>query len=45
MHGELLKRVPLFEGLSNNELTALSDVATLRVFPKDRVVILSLIHI
>ena len=41
MHGELLKRVPLFEGLSNNELTALSDVATLRVFPKDRVVIMA----
>lgn len=41
MHSELLKRVPLFEGLSDDELGALSDVAMLRVFPKDRVVIMA----
>ena len=41
MHSELLKRVPLFEGLSDDELEALSDVALLRVFPKDRVVIMA----
>ena len=41
MHSELLKRVPLFEGLSDAELTALSEVAMLRVFPKDRVVIMA----
>ena len=41
MHSELLKGVPLFEGLSDDELHALSDVALLRVFPKDRVVIMA----
>ncbi|MEE2752531.1 MAG: Crp/Fnr family transcriptional regulator [Candidatus Latescibacterota bacterium] len=41
MHSELLKQVPLFEGLSDNELRALSEVAMLRVFPKDRVVIMA----
>ncbi len=41
MHQELLKRVPLFEGLTNDELAGLSQVAMLRVFPKDRVVILA----
>ena len=41
MHSELLKRVPLFEGLNDDELEALSDVALLRVFPKDRVVIMA----
>ena len=41
MHSELLKQVPLFEGLSDYELNALSEVAMLRVFPKDRVVIMA----
>ena len=41
MHSELLKRVPLFEGLSEDELQAISNVAVLRVFPKDRVVIMA----
>ena len=41
MHSELLKRVPLFEGLSEGELQAISQVAVLRVFPKDRVVIMA----
>ncbi|MCZ6636538.1 MAG: Crp/Fnr family transcriptional regulator [bacterium] len=41
MHSELLKRVPLFEGLSEEELQAISGVAVLRVFPKDRVVIMA----
>ncbi len=41
MHSELLKRVPLFEELSDSELDALSQVALLRTFPKDRVVIMA----
>lgn len=41
MHTELLKRVPLFEGLNDGELSALSQVALPRVFPKDRVVIMA----
>ena len=41
MHSELLKRVPLFEELSESELEALSQVALLRTFPKDRVVIMA----
>ena len=41
MHDELLKQVPLFEGLSDDELKTLSQVAMLRVFPKDRVVIMA----
>lgn len=41
MHNELLKRVPLFEGLADAELDALSQVALLRTFPKDRVVIMA----
>ena len=41
MHSELLKRVPLFEELSEGELEALSHVALLRTFPKDRVVIMA----
>ena len=41
MHSELLKRVPLFEGLNDAELSGLSQVALLRVFPKDRVVIMA----
>ena len=41
MHSELLKRVPLFEELSESELDALSQVALLRTFPKDRVVIMA----
>ena len=41
MHSELLKRVPLFEELSEGELEALSQVALLRTFPKDRVVIMA----
>jgi CRP/FNR family transcriptional regulator/CRP/FNR family cyclic AMP-dependent transcriptional regulator len=41
MHRELLKKVPLFEGLTHDELEGLSQVALLRVFPKDRVVIMA----
>lgn len=41
IHSELLKRVPLFEELSDDELDALSQVALLRTFPKDRVVIMA----
>jgi len=41
MHEELLKRVPLFEGLSEAEVEALAKVAMLRVFPRDRVVIMA----
>ena len=41
MHSELLKRVPLFEGLNDNELGALSQMATLRPFPRERVVIMA----
>tara|TARA_Y100000588_G_scaffold147876_2_gene161778 strand:+ start:4286 stop:4963 length:678 start_codon:yes stop_codon:yes gene_type:complete len=41
IHSELLKRVPLFEELSDGELDALSQVALLRTFPKDRVVIMA----
>ena len=41
MHSELLKRVPLFEGLDDTELAALSRVAVVRVFPRDRVVIMA----
>lgn len=41
MHQELLKRVPLFEGLTDDEMRGLSQVAMLRVFPKERVVIMA----
>jgi CRP/FNR family transcriptional regulator/CRP/FNR family cyclic AMP-dependent transcriptional regulator len=41
MHSELLKQVPLFEELSDYELNTLSEVAMLRVFPKDRIVIMA----
>jgi CRP/FNR family transcriptional regulator/CRP/FNR family cyclic AMP-dependent transcriptional regulator len=41
MHQELLKGVPLFEGLNEGELSALSQVALHRVFPPDRVVIMA----
>ena len=41
MHHELLGGVPLFEGLNETELGALSQVALHRVFPKDRVVIMA----
>ncbi len=41
MHSDLLKRVPLFESLNDDELSALSQVALPRVFPKDRVVIMA----
>ena len=41
MHSDLLKRVPLFEELNEDELTGLSNVAMLRVFPRDRVVIMA----
>ena len=41
MHSELLKRVPLFESLSADELGALSRVALRRTFPRDRVVIMA----
>ena len=41
MHSELLKRVSLFEGLNDEELSTLSQVALPRLFPKDRVVIMA----
>ena len=41
MHSELLKRIPLFEGLNDEELSTLSQVALPRLFPKDRVVIMA----
>ena len=41
MHTELLRRVPLFEGLDDNELGAFSQVALLRKFPRERVVIMA----
>ena len=41
MHRELLKVVPLFEGLNEGELGALSQVAIPRVFPRDRVIIMA----
>lgn len=41
MHSDLLKHVPLFEGLTDDELSGLSQVAMLRIFPKDRVVIMA----
>ena len=41
MHSDLLKQVPLFEGLTEDELSGLSQVAMLRIFPKDRVVIMA----
>lgn len=41
MHGELLKRVPLFEGLTDDEINGLSRVALLRVFSRERVVIMA----
>ena len=41
MHSELLKCVPLFEGLNDDELGALSQMASLRPFPRERVVIMA----
>ncbi len=41
MHSELLKRIPLFESLNEDELGAMSRVALRRTFPKDRVVIMA----
>ena len=41
MHSELLKRVSLFEGLNDEELSTLSQVALPRLFSKDRVVIMA----
>ena len=41
MHTELLRRVPLFEGLDDGELGAFSQVALLRKFPRERVVIMA----
>ena len=41
MHTELLRRVPLFEGLDDSELGAFSQVALLRKFPRERVVIMA----
>jgi len=41
MHIDLLKKVSLFEGLNDEELGALAEVALPRVFPKDRVVIMA----
>lgn len=41
MHADLLKNVSLFEGLNDEELAALAEVALPRAFPKDRVVIMA----
>ena len=41
MKVSLLKRVPLFEGLSEPELDALSEVTQIRMFPRDCLVILA----
>ena len=41
MSVKLLKKVSLFEGLDENELTALASSTVVRTFPKDNVIILA----
>ena len=41
MRSNLLKRVPIFEDLTNEELDALSQVSTLRALPKNSAVIVA----
>lgn len=41
MHTDLLRRVPLFEGLSSNELHALREVSISRRYPKGNVILLA----